>query len=61
MKPKGLYEIHALIGHCHLHNKKKSLYSITLKMGNFFFYSGSKVVANTDYKMPINDDINFNT
>jgi hypothetical protein len=37
MKAKGLYEIHALIGHCHLHTKRKCAYSITLKMGKKIF------------------------
>jgi hypothetical protein len=61
MKAKGGYEIHALIGRCHLHSKKKCTYSISLKLGIFFDKQGSKSMVSTEYKTPVEEEINFNT
>lgn len=62
MKPKGSYEIHALISRCHLHYKKSASFSVTLKIGIYDFYKkGNKASASTQFKQPLNDEINFNT
>lgn len=37
MKSREPYEIHALIGRCHLHYKKRASFSVTLKIGKFYF------------------------